>query len=217
MKTITFILFLFLIAGIQTGFGQLKDSTALPKTKAVSATRKVVSDSIVKKPHDPHKATMRSAILPGWGQAYNRSYWKIPIVYGALGITGAVFNFNRVQYNKIKFAYFTLINKDTANYKNVDQYLQKFVYAGDQYALQSGRTEARKNIDYSVLFFIVFWGLNVVDATVDGHLKEFDVSNNLSLKIKPVFNTFPGSAGISLVFNIGRNSHYYNNKTRLVP
>jgi hypothetical protein len=80
------------------------------------------------------------------------------------------------------------------------------VDAGDTYSLQQYRNEFRKNIDYTVLFFIFFWGLNVVDATVDGHLKEFDVSNNLSLKIKPTFNSLPAAAGISFVFTIGKNN-----------
>ncbi len=176
--------------------------------------KKAVVDSTGKKKHSPRKATLYSAILPGLGQVYNRAYWKVPIVYAALGITGAVFNYNRKEYNKIKFAYFALINQDTAQYKFVDAQLKKFVDAGDTYSLQKYRNEFRKNIDYSVLFFILFWGLNVVDATVDGHLKEFDISNNLSLRIKPTFNSLPSTAGVSFVFTIGRNNMH--KATRMV-
>lgn len=176
--------------------------------------KKVVVDTAGKKKHSPRKATLYSAVLPGLGQVYNHSYWKVPVVYAALGITGAVFNYNRKEYNKIKFAYFALINKDTAKYSQVSPELKKFVDAGDTYSLQKYRNEFRKNIDYSVLFFIFFWGLNVVDATVDGHLKEFDISNNLSLKIKPTINTLPGSAGVSFVFTIGKNNAHKS--TRMV-
>jgi Family of unknown function (DUF5683) len=197
-------------------FGQSKDSSAVMRMIHVDSVKvkKVAVDTAGKKKHSPRKATLYSAVLPGLGQVYNHSYWKVPVVYAALGITGAVFNYNRKEYNKIKFAYFALINKDTAKYSQVSPELKKFVDAGDTYSLQKYRNEFRKNIDYSVLFFIFFWGLNVVDATVDGHLKEFDISNNLSLKIKPTLNTLPASAGVSFVFTIGKNNAHKS--TRMV-
>jgi Family of unknown function (DUF5683) len=61
----------------------------------------------------------------------------------------------------------------------------------------------RQNVDYSVLFFIAFWGLNVIDAAVDAHLKTFDVSDGLSLQIKPGYSPMANTNGISLVLNIG--------------
>jgi Family of unknown function (DUF5683) len=210
MKRISFF---FLMIGLIAGnfsLAQKKDPGALRMLGADSITvKKVVVDSAGKKKHSPQRATLRSAILPGWGQAYNRAYWKIPIVYAALGITGAVYNFNRKQYNKAKFAYFTLLNNDTANFENVAPEFKNAVLNGNTYALQQYRNDVRKNVDYSVLFFIFFWGLNVVDATVDGHLKEFDISDNLSLKIKPVINSLPNTAGVSFVFTIGRNNNYH--------
>jgi Family of unknown function (DUF5683) len=201
--------FFFLLMGLITiSFGQAKDTSTAMRVISVDSVRikKIVPDTAGKKKHSPRKATLYSAVLPGLGQVYNHSYWKVPVVYAALGITGAVFNYNRKEYNKIKFAYFALINKDSAKYPYVAAELKKFVEAGDTYSLQKYRNEFRKNIDYSVLFFILFWGLNVVDATVDGHLKEFDISNNLSLKIKPVINSLPATAGVSFVFTIGKNN-----------
>lgn len=199
-----------LLAGLAAGFSssaQKKDNQGIRVTGVDSVVaKKEPLDSTGKKKHDPRKATIRSAIIPGWGQAYNRKYWKIPLVYGALGITGYIFNFNRVQYNKVKFAYFALINKDTAKYRLIeDPALKRFVEEGNSYALQSYRNEYRKDIDYSVLFFLFFWALNVVDATVDGHLKDFDIGNDLSLKIKPAFYPMPTTPlGVSFVFNIGK-------------
>jgi hypothetical protein len=194
-------------------FAQKKVDTARMRLLGVEAVevKKVPLDSNGHKKHDPKKATMRSLILPGWGQAYNRKYWKIPIVYTALGITGAIFNYNRVNYNKVKFAYFAAINRNTADsvlfpLSKVDPQLQSRVLAGDTYSLQSYRNSYRKDIDYSVLFFLFFWALNVVDATVDGHLKDFDISNDLSLKIKPSFYNLPTTpAGVSFVLTIGKN------------
>lgn len=153
--------------------------------------------SIQPRGRSPKSAAIRSAVLPGLGQIYNRKYWKLPIVYGALGITGAVFVYNIKEYRKIRFAYTTLVTHDTANFSNVAPELQPFVENNDQAGLQRNRNTFRQNIDYSVLFFILFWGLNVVDAAVDAHLSTFNINSDLSLKIKPSLQ--PGMAGLSLV------------------
>ncbi|MEO6314079.1 MAG: DUF5683 domain-containing protein [Chitinophagaceae bacterium] len=209
-----FFLLLTAIACCHFSVAQKKDSTNLRILGVDSvAVKKEALDTAGKKKHSPRKATIRSAMIPGWGQAYNRSYWKIPVVYAALGVTGAIFNYNRVQYNKVKYAYFYLINRgpngtaDSSKFQfdKIDPQLRSRVLAGDAYSLQLYRNEFRKDVDYSVLFFLFFWALNVVDATVDGHLKDFDVSNDLSLKIKPTFNALPNSLGISFVFNIGKH------------
>ncbi|MFT3933812.1 MAG: DUF5683 domain-containing protein [Chitinophagaceae bacterium] len=223
MKHIRF--FCLLLIGSLVCFfaaAQKKDSTGLRVTEVQSVgVKKVMLDSTGKKKHDPHKATMHSLILPGWGQAYNRSYWKIPIVYAALGITAYIFNDNRIWYNKTKYAYFYTINRGTADSSKfqlsniTDPALRSFAINGDSYSLQLYRNEFRKNIDYSVLFFMFFWALNVVDATVDGHLKDFDVSSDLSMRIKPSFTPMPNaigfsSIGLSVVFDIGKHPVKHN-------
>ena len=68
--------------------------------------------------------------------------------------------------------------------------------------IKTFRNEVRQNVDYSVLFFIFFWGLNVVDAAVDAHLKMFDVNDNLSLHIKPGYSPLANTNGLSLVLRI---------------
>src|SRR6476469_1363420 len=132
--------------------------------------------------HDPRKATFRSAVLPGWGQAYNKEYWKIPIVYAALGIPAGLFVYNNKWYRKTNFAVNAKLKAaaptlDSTDYKKIDPKLIKL----DPNSLVFYRREFRKSRDYAVLYFIIAWGLNVVDATVFGHLKEFDVSDDLSL------------------------------------
>ena len=103
----------------------------------------------------------------------------------------------------MRFAYFALLNKDTPSYAKVAPELQIFITAGDNglSSLRTYRNEFRKNIDYSVLFFLLFWGLNVVDATVDAHLKGFDVSKELSLKLRPS-NAIPNGIGLGLVLSL---------------
>ncbi len=185
---------------------QQKDGSKLRVLSVDSVTpvsRAALNDSL-RRAHSPRTAAIRSALLPGLGQIYNKKYWKLPIVWGAVGITGGIFNYNLKEYRKVRFAYFALLNKDTPSYTKVAPELQVFIAAGDNglSSLRTYRNEFRKNIDYSVLFFLLFWGLNVVDATVDAHLKGFDVSRELSLKLRPSINTVPNGIGLSLVLSL---------------
>ena len=149
--------------------------------------------------HSPKKATNRSAILPGLGQAYNKQYWKIPLVYGVLSVPVATYIYNNDLYAKTKFAYEARIkeaNGDNSNVIKIDPTL-KNLSAG---SLQSYRNVFRKNRDYSIMWFIIAWGINVVDASVSGHLKEFDVSNNLVIQLAPMKSDAYQQAGLSLQF-----------------
>jgi hypothetical protein len=160
-------------------------------------------DTIAKKMHDPAKATRRSAIIPGWGQAYNRQYWKIPVVYAALGVTAGIFVYNNKWYQRTKEAYDIVINDRTDEYDQIDPKLKNL----DAQSLQYYRNDFRRNRDYSVLFFLLAWGLNVVDATVYGHLKDFDVSDDLSMRINPTFDFKTKAPGLGLAFNLKTSSH----------
>ena len=155
------------------------------------------------KKYNPNVAVIRSAIIPGWGQATNKKYWKIPIVYGALGTTAYIFFRNVNQYKEAKQAYILATDKDPSNdYLIPEPY---FSVKDQPERIRIFRNQVRQNVDYSVLFFIAFWGLNVADAAVDAHLKTFDVSDDLSLQIKPGFSPMANTNGISLVLNIGKN------------
>lgn len=166
-----------------------------------------ITDSVGKPKHSPKKAAIRSAILPGWGQVYNKKYWKVPIVYTAIGIPIGTFLYNQKWYARTRDAAKMLANNDTANYRQrVNEKL--YVYFSTPGALPTllrYRNDFRKNMDYSILFKLLFWGLNVVDATVDAHLRDFDVSDNLSMRIRPTILSGSTTAGVSVVFTIGRN------------
>lgn len=149
--------------------------------------------------HSPRTAALRSALIPGWGQVYNKKYWKVPIVYGALGTTAGIFVYNVKWYNRFRYAYRVLNTKDTANFVNVHPLLEAYIEYNDQNALRATRDEFRRNIDLTVLVFLLFWGLNVVDASVDAHLKSFDVSPDLSLYLKQGYSDMAGTHGISLI------------------
>jgi hypothetical protein len=175
---------------IQLGGGTVLKADTIIQTKKDSA-----------KAHSPRKATIRSAIIPGWGQAYNKKYWKIPIVYAALGTAAGFFIYNNKEYISARDAYRNMEDKNPAN-----NYLipQKFSQV-DPEAVRQYRIAIRQYVDYSVLAFIILWGLNVVDATVDGHLKAFEVNENLSMHINPAYNPVTKQPNVGLVFNFGKN------------
>ena len=196
MQKTLFIFFLFLLffSGLRLAAQVVKDTVP-----AVNTPQKDTSlSSPVKKKHDPKIATRRSAIVPGGGQVYNKKYWKVPLVYGALGTTAGIFFYNLKNYKSLKVAYIYRTDTDTTNDALIDPKYQPLSTS----AIRTNRDIYRQNVDYSVLFFILFWGLNVVDATIDGHLNEFDVSDNISLRITPGFSDMANTTGISLVFDI---------------
>ena len=192
------LLSIFLLIALHFFCGELK---AQVKQDTISVDGKKVADSSKKNTvnkFDPRKATVRSAMVPGWGQIYNKKYWKLPLVWGALGITTAVFIYNVKTYKLLKTAYIYKIDTDPTNDSLVDP---RFINLSPE-ATRSYRNSFRQNVDYSVVFFILFWGLQVVDATVDGHLKAFDVNDNLSLRLKPGYSPMANTNGISLVLDI---------------
>ncbi|HMO34311.1 MAG TPA: DUF5683 domain-containing protein [Lacibacter sp.] len=160
--------------------------------------------SLLRPPHSPRKATIRSAILPGWGQVYNKKYWKVPIVYGALGTCVGFFFYNRTEYIAARDAYRYKVDNDPSNDFLIDPRFRPV----DAEAIRRYRNDVRQNVDYSVLAFLVCWGLNVVDATVDGHLKSFEVGENLSMRIHPSYQPQTRQSSIGLVFTFqgGRSS-----------
>ncbi len=207
-KPIIFLLFLIPATKL---FAQ-KDSTAKKTVeKNVPKKEKINIFSIdASKPYNPKVAILRSAIIPGWGQATNKKYWKMPIVYGALGTTAYIFFRNIKQFKEANAAYKNAIDGISTNDSLIPEPYYSVRSSPDR--IKNFRNEVRQNVDYSVLFFIVFWGLNVVDAAVDAHLKTFDVGDNLSLQIKPGYSPMANTNGISLVLNIGKRKSIVNSR-----
>ncbi|MBM3414297.1 MAG: hypothetical protein FJY16_05105 [Bacteroidetes bacterium] len=155
--------------------------------------------------HSPRKAAIRSALLPGLGQIYNKKYWKLPLVYGALGASGAVFVYNISNYRDTRFAYRVKYNMrvnrtDSLLFNAIKSNLQPL----SEESLRYYRDQFRRDIDYSFLFFLLLWGLNVVDASVDAHLKTFDVGPDLSLQLKAGFSEMARTNGVSLRLQLGK-------------
>src|ERR1035438_4692555 len=153
-------LFLFTIVGSPVYAQQKEDTAQIRDTAAADTAREnaLARDSIAKKKFNPRIATLRSALIPGWGQATNRKYWKIPIIYGALGTTTWVFFYNLKTYKLLRTA--VKIRYDTAQ---TTQQIDPSLAGLSTASLVQYRSEFRQNIDYSVLFFLLFWALNIVD------------------------------------------------------
>ena len=152
--------------------------------------------------HNPRKAAVRSAIIPGWGQIYNKKYWKVPIVYTAIGVPAYLFFDNKKWYDRTNYAYAVALspNPPQDSIDKVHPDLKPLVDRKATASLVNYRNEFRRNMDYCVLFFLLAWALNIVDATVDAHLKDFNVSPDLSLKLKPILST--NNYGFGIGFNI---------------
>ncbi len=143
-------------------------------------------------PHSPRKAALLSAVLPGAGQIYNKKYWKAPIVWGGMGFSLYNVFSNNKNYHKFRDAYLIRIDDDP---NTTDNYVD--IYTDDQLlTIQDGY---RRNRDLSYLSLGVIYVLNIVDASVDGHLYSFDVGDDLSFNLRPYIDyTIQPTTGLTL-------------------
>jgi hypothetical protein len=128
-------------------------------------------------PLAPSKAAFYSAVLPGLGQVYNKRYWKVPLAWGAVGGCIAGYSFNNTQYNRFREAF----KRRRAGFIDED-----FSFFSDT-ALQDAQERFQTDRDLFLLLTIVAYALNIVDANVDAHLKQYNVDEDLSLDFKPYF------------------------------
>ena len=127
----------------------------------------------------PTKALWMTFVLPGSGQAYNGKHWKIPIVYVGVGALSYAIAFNTRQYKRYKEAYIYRFDDDV----NTIEPIATQELTGE--ALQNVREGFRKDLERSYMGLLGFYALVGVDAFVDAHLQGFDVSDDLSLRLKP--------------------------------
>lgn len=130
------------------------------------------------RPHDPRKAALYSAILPGLGQGYNQKYWKIGVVYGALGGLGGFFYVSNSNMNRYQDALLLRLDGDP---NTVDT---EFPLLSDG-AVRGRRDFYRRNRDISILGLVAVYALQIIDANVDAHLREFKLNKDLSLRWGP--------------------------------
>ncbi len=132
--------------------------------------------------HSPGKAALFSAIIPGLGQAYNRRYWKIPIVYGGLATTVFFAVKNGKDWRRFSNAYRLRIDGDSTT---IDEFEDDNF--SDSY-LQSQKNFFKRNMDLTIILSAVVYALHIIDAAVDAHLFEYDISDDLTMRVDPIFN-----------------------------
>lgn len=182
-------------------------SSAQDKKVKPELPNAIIVDSIIKKSNNidallPAKAAFFSAILPGLGQAYNKKYWKIPIVYAAIG-TGVYFYINNdKELNRYRDAF----KRRLAGFTDDEFY---FDAQGNRLAtpsittdrLQDAQKLFRRNKEVSLLVILGFYALNIIEANVDAHLLQYNIDKNLSLAPHYKFNQTDASSDIGLSLN----------------
>jgi hypothetical protein len=131
--------------------------------------------------HSPTKATIMSAIVPGAGQAYNKKYWKIPIIYAGFAGLGYLAATNNSDYKIYKEAYRLRLDGDEST---VDSYVG--IYSDED--LVTLKDYYRRNRDLSYICMGILYVLNVIDASVDAHLFYFNVNDDLSMNVQPGYS-----------------------------
>jgi len=168
---------LFSIWGINLS-AQVADTLKAPKEKSIART-----------------PTVLSACLPGTGQIYNKKYWKAPIIYAGFGGLIYLYNENRKEYTAYKEAFKYAYGDTTV------QLSSRAASLLNRYNIQSLETNKyfyRRNMDLTLLGMGVLYFLNIIDANVDAHLKDFEINEDLTLKMNPSLT----SLGVSLTLSI---------------
>lgn len=144
-----------------------------------------------KKPHNPKKATIMSACLPGLGQIYNRKWWKVPIIYAGIGGIGYKSLSNHREYISCLNAY--KYKSDPEGYSGpLTQHEKDLAERYGKEQLQAYKESYRHDFELYTIILAAWYGLNIIDACVDGHLYNYDISDDLSFSIDPMLSTERG-------------------------
>ncbi len=131
------------------------------------------------KRHSVGRAVWMSAVLPGLGQVYNRKWWKVPIIYAGFAGLGYAIGFNADKFNTYSSAYRLRVDGDT---NTIDEFADTYSESN----LVTLKDFYKRTLDLSIIFTAVLYALNIIDAAVDAHLFEFDVSDDLTMRVDPV-------------------------------
>ena len=145
---------------------------------------KTTKPAKVQKPHSPVKATIMSACLPGLGQIYNGKWWKVPIVYAGLGGLGYLVYSNYYEYRSYLHAY-EFKTGDLPEGVTLNQHETELANRYAESQLQTYKESYRRDFEFYTLITVAWYGLNIVDACVDGHLYNYDISDDLSFSVDP--------------------------------
>ncbi len=178
---------------IQFEFVSDADSTK----RATKKDRRFGKDDLYFKP-DPKRATWYALVCPGLGQIYNRSYWKLPILYGGILTFTYFLGWNNRMYNEYHNAYRDILDNDptTKSYENLINSSYNGTQSWLQQTLKSKTNRYRRYRDLSTFGLVALYMVSVVDAFVDAHLYDFTVTDDLSMRVEPVINLY-GMEGVT--------------------
>lgn len=163
-----FYIYLLLFFSIQLSFSQNNDKNSLSVD-----SKNFLEGSEYFNPLSPSKAAFYSAVIPGLGQAYNKRYWKIPIVYGALATSLYYYSINNTTYKKVRRAF-----KLRAAGKP-----DEYTLFSNQ-SLENAQKVLKRNRDTSMLMFIGLYALQILEASIDAHLLQFNISDKITFDPK---------------------------------
>lgn len=192
LKRIFPVLIFFLVAGLM--YAQ-EDSLIITPANNI-----VVEEPVIDEPYDalaPARAAFYSAVLPGLGQAHNGKYWKIPIAYAGLGVGVYFYLNNDKEYERYRSIYKRRLAGYTDDEFTTPQGVQRVTNDG----LIRAQRFYQRNKELSLLVIAGIYALNVIDANVDAHLQQFNVSEDLTLKPAFNFNEYTGRTGYGLSLN----------------
>lgn len=174
-----------------------------------SDTLKVVPSNGLSAKHSPRKAALYSLALPGLGQAYNKQYWKIPLVYVGLGVVGYFLRENNRRYGDFLDPYKASYDPETGKLLPTVDVKKVSVYVRSQGVFRDLSLEQitkakdtyRRWREGTMLLAVGIWALNAIEANVSAHLKTFDMSDDISLRIQPdvLFGPAGGVFGVRAV------------------
>ncbi len=153
-----------------------------PKAEAQYVKDYKPNDTTYFTKHLPHKATFLSSLIPGLGQIYNKKYWKLPLIYGGFTALAYYAGYNNFVYKEYKKGY-----KVKLLIANGDSTLtDKFKYASAENLLTQ-RDNWRRNRDLCIIGMGLLYVAQIIDANVDAHLFDYDISEDLSMRVEPVY------------------------------
>lgn len=158
-------------------------STIVVAQKEGKKEKKARNTAVENKEHSPHKATLW-ALIPGAGQIYNKKYWKLPIVYAGFGVLTYFVIANGREYRTYNDAYICASKAESdTSFICTDPLGSK--YEADY--LLSYRDYYRRNLELSYIIMAAWYILQMLDATVDAHLFHWEVDDDLTIRLDPVF------------------------------
>lgn len=176
----------------------IEDTIAVKSKEEAQVLKDIekVNTPLEKPKYSPTRAGLYSAVLPGLGQYYNRKYWKIPLVWGAVGTGVGIAVWNQKQYTRYRNAFVSELNGQTHEFSDINGITKE--------VLGRAQDRAKRQRDYAIAIAGLIYVLGIVDAVVDAHL--YDQRTDPDLAIKPIiidnqWNVSPPKAGISISYN----------------